>query len=584
MTVSWQRARNSVMLNLLFILLAVISVFVFFKGGTIYGGGDLTFHINRIEELVNAVKNHNSFLTLFSFTTFNAVGSANQLCYPNLTLLPFVLFRLLLKNPITAYYCGVIFYTYLTFACGYFSLKRFNGKTRQAITFALLYGFSHYRLVDIFTRFDLGEWLALTFLPLVFLGVYEVLFRDYHKWYYLVLGMTLIIYSHILTFVLTAGLIVLLACVSLGWRKKELLPRSGALLGAGATTLLLSAVELYQIIIVYHGNVLYTPNNKAGFWSSALGLHEVFELPWANNIANYMGILSVLIPLLFLLCIRRAKLFYKLCYGLLLLSLIVSSKLFPWFLFKNTPLTVIQFPWRFLLYFTFLNALIGSQLLEAFWEHTKIRRFAKLGYPLCLLLIVILGVTSLRNFKQLESSNQVVANPQNISHGWPAYHIFNADNYKLLLKNNLNFIYVDYWPQESITQARSLAQKEVTRRGTVIGKLTWTSFDNDVVTGSFTSKVSGSGALPVLYYGQQYEISLNGKVVAYTASKQGTLQLKEIHAGQNKISLKIKTNPLVTVFKIISICGWIGLCLFLSLQWLKRSAKSVNAGFINFKE
>ncbi|ROV60289.1 hypothetical protein EGO58_10850 [Limosilactobacillus reuteri] len=55
----------------------------------------------------------------------------------------------------------------------------------QAIITAILYTFGTYRIIDIWTRFALGEFIALSFLPLVIYGIYSITFGNYKDWPFL---------------------------------------------------------------------------------------------------------------------------------------------------------------------------------------------------------------------------------------------------------------------------------------------------------------------------------------------------------------------------------------------------------------
>ena len=50
-----------------------------------------------------------------------------------------------------------------------------------SLLFSIIYTFSAYRVIDIFHRASLGEAVALTFLPLILMGCYEIYIRDYQN-------------------------------------------------------------------------------------------------------------------------------------------------------------------------------------------------------------------------------------------------------------------------------------------------------------------------------------------------------------------------------------------------------------------
>ena len=71
------------------------------------------------------------------------------------------------------------------------------GTKKVAFLFSILYNNGGYLLLQISQRGDIAEYIALIFLPLIFMG-YEKLF-DYNskKWLWLSIGMICVGYAHI---------------------------------------------------------------------------------------------------------------------------------------------------------------------------------------------------------------------------------------------------------------------------------------------------------------------------------------------------------------------------------------------------
>lgn len=95
-----------------------------------------------------------------------------------------------------------------------------------AIVGSMLYTWTPYRLNDLYCRADLGEAIALCFLPIVFYGLYMAYredadsmgFRESGKiWIFLTAGYTLLVQAYLLSFLIAAGFTVLFALVM--WRK-----------------------------------------------------------------------------------------------------------------------------------------------------------------------------------------------------------------------------------------------------------------------------------------------------------------------------------------------------------------------------
>lgn len=79
-------------------------------------------------------------------------------------------------SPVNAFYAWYALVTFATATISYFSMKAYSKKSLASFIFSLVYTFAPYRLYLGEAVF--GEYLAVTFLPLLFLGIYEVLWGD----------------------------------------------------------------------------------------------------------------------------------------------------------------------------------------------------------------------------------------------------------------------------------------------------------------------------------------------------------------------------------------------------------------------
>ena len=126
----------------------------------------------------------------------------------------------------------------------------------------------------------LGEAVSMTFLPLVLLGLYYILFDDYNKWRSLSVGMTLITYSHTLSLFMTSILIVVGFMVSFGFLDQRK-ARIKSLFTAGFWTVILCSPYLFLVINTSLNNKLYLN------WQPAL--HGLPLTDWLmNSLGNRM--------------------------------------------------------------------------------------------------------------------------------------------------------------------------------------------------------------------------------------------------------------------------------------------------------
>ena len=88
---------------------------------------------------------------------------------------------------------------------------------------SMLYTWAPYRLNDLYCRADLGEAVALCFLPILFYGLYQICreetdSREYRRlWIVLALGYTLIVQAYLLSFLVAVGFTILYGILT--WKR-----------------------------------------------------------------------------------------------------------------------------------------------------------------------------------------------------------------------------------------------------------------------------------------------------------------------------------------------------------------------------
>ena len=172
---------------LLPIILTVFQVFEFYPRGYIIKGDDTHFHLTRILGLANSLK-YNNYPFFINNAFLNGLGYASNWFYPDLFILPMSVMMNLgihLIHFVKSFYIALSIGTFLM---TYYCTNSITKNKSISYVAAIIYTFCHYRSVDLYWRFALGESIAFLFLPLVFLGCYELFLRDEKKWYLLTFG------------------------------------------------------------------------------------------------------------------------------------------------------------------------------------------------------------------------------------------------------------------------------------------------------------------------------------------------------------------------------------------------------------
>jgi hypothetical protein len=250
-----------------------------------------------------------------------------------------------------------------TYVVSYFSIKTIFKDSNIAFLFSVIYTTSTYRLLDQFLRGALGETLAFIFLPIVFLGLFQVFFEDKNKWITLAVSMALLIHSHMIT--------SLIVTISIGlffiyqfFSKKITAEIFMNFIKAIVLSFLL-CLYIFVPIIEQNSKIAFNYINNRSIWPT--GLNYSFNDLINNSLGNYsgnwenlkpgLGTVLILFIIIGLVYFSQSSKGMKCFYLLGILFAIVATNLFPWVLFKKSYLAFIQFPWRILSIATFFLSL-----------------------------------------------------------------------------------------------------------------------------------------------------------------------------------------------------------------------------------
>lgn len=371
-----------------FFILSILSLYiVYLQNGHIMIGDDYHFHQNRIENLALSLK-QGMLLPKVSYFFIGGYGYASSLFYPDFYLYFPAILRLAgfsLAASFVVFSIGINFVTFvLTYVSG-----RYMGLTKvKSYLFSLLYTLSIYRLQDFFNRQAIGELLAMGFFPLVLASLYVLKNGREKKWLLLTVAMTGIGLAHFISLEIVSifiGLYILLNIKH--FLKKKVIV---ALLKAAGVTILLLAFYLVPVFEqMRHVTFQVTSNPLTLISDRSYSLSELVGNSFKNSVFHASSA-NIGVILLFGLTIYTVMLFKRNSANrelviLALLFMFMTTDLFPWKLFDNTPLNTIQFPWRFLSIVTLLLAfLIANDDLGLF------KKFP--SSQIILVMVILIGV------------------------------------------------------------------------------------------------------------------------------------------------------------------------------------------------
>lgn len=517
-------ANEKLHFRIFFVVLVFMSFLMYLIYGPVYEypGYDYYFHLKRFEALVSALK-EGTFPIYIDYSAALNYGYLSKMFYSDMILLPFALLGFFME----AYSAYEIMLGLMTILCGVFmykAIKTIYKSSFVAFIGAMLYTFSVYRLFDVYNRGALGEVFAFTFIPIVFLGLYHIVKGDYKKWYIITIGFSLLIFSHVISSVLTFITVVILLLVyyrSLVHEPKRIY----YLIFAGLITLFITASYIFPMWEQIQSNIFRYESNdwtlparaKLPFNYILWALFCGFTYPKDITIVG-IGILLTLAVFLRFFVKGKSRNLKSIDVGVLIgiFYIIASSSIFPWGRFPFTLFSFIQYPSRLYLFVTLFFSVAAGYYLSRIFIKNKAR------IALSIIVLLLTGLTM----------------------------YFHSDNYKYMYNEHIrasnespspgNFFYLngaEYIPD------KVSSGYYISNRGDSIISLRGTT---EVVNykkekNILSANVNASGAdaleLPLFYY-KGYSAELNNNEIQIEQSDHGLVQIPIHESGDVKVYYK----------------------------------------------
>lgn len=509
--------------------IAVLAVFVFITTAMMLfytplcPGGDFYVHYNRLTVLIEAIQNGN-FPTYMDYKSIEGYGYIIKLFYSDFLLIPFALIGII-TSATTAYLTLIFTVTLLCALFTYIALKRITKNKYSSLIISILYTFCTYRIFDIYIRGALGEVLSFSCLPLILLGAYEIVKGDYKKWYILTIGMSLLIYSHLISTMFTSILLSIFLLVNI---KKIYTNRYRffSLCLSAIICIPLTAYYIFPMLEQMLSNSFYYQTNKLvdgviGFRLNEMvaGLFNSVSLRNETLFPKLGALLTfIILTRIFITQKTRSLKFGDVCVLSGLVLFLMALPQFPWSVPPFAWINVVQFPWRLLEYISFFFAIGGGIYLSMLLKD-KYQQI--LGIAILIILYCL------------------IFNSDSIH-----YRTFVCQNGKPDIAFNTNFrgmIGGEYLPSKIPSNNFEYEMPEVYNdylffRGPKIDKqhedTQITNFIKDKGTITFTTELNQVDRLelPLTYY-IGYKASLNGNNLDYIQSDNGLIEVELKESG-----------------------------------------------------
>ena len=410
-----------------YIIITIIGILVSLPliGLQIRGTDDGWLHLIRIIGIDNAIKNE-SFPFLIQPFFCNDWGYSMTAFYPSIvSYVPYFLsiFMGSFINGIKIFAAITVILSGITM---YQFLMEITEKKKLALIGAIVYMILPYRLENIYNRFAIGEFTAFVFIPLVFLGLYNLLNGNGKKHYYIAIGATGLMLSHTISTIYTAVfcLIYILFNLKLFFKKDVLIK---CLINV-IFILLISAIFWVPMLefkqsaeyAIFEPDALktsgkYVANNTIELWQLLKDKNE------ENGVSFVIGIPFITMLLLGIFVFKKLDQKLKDLYitniVLAVISIIMCTKFFPWIIMPDF-LCTLQYPWRLLGFALFFLTPICAINVYFLIKEIKNKKTQDGIYMIVILILFIFTLKELSSYQigyqTIDSSyeEQIVQNPK----------------------------------------------------------------------------------------------------------------------------------------------------------------------------
>lgn len=315
----------------------------------------------------------------------------------------------------------------------YSFVNKVTNKRAIALFSAIIYLIVPYKLGDVYIRFAIGEFAAFVFLPILFIGVYNLFNQEGNKHYYIAIGAIGLLLTHTVTTFYTAIICFVYILFNIKkLKEKEIIKK---LLINVVFILLVSALFTMPMLeakfsaeyTIFDNELMVT--NSEYVYENTLEIRDLFIYNGNSLPESYKksAIYIIGVPIFTLMCLtifvykkidKKYKDFYIISWIFAIVSLFMCTKYCPWFLLPNI-LCTLQYPWRMLTFFAFFISFalgINLYILIKMLFNKDITRVIVASILTILMIIytipILLEFTSNDKTVDIEYENKILNNPK----------------------------------------------------------------------------------------------------------------------------------------------------------------------------
>lgn len=394
-----KQIKENKWIHYLFIILIGIALSIpFLKMIQIRDTHDGSLHMLRLLGTMDTLK-IGQFPPLINQNYCNGAGYSMNLFYP-----PIVTYLPMLIKLFTATYMEAlkIFGALAIILSGitmYQFVYQVTGKRAIAFFSAMFYMIAPYKLANVYRRYAIGEFVAMIFIPIVFLGLYNLFRQDKKKHYYIAIGAIGLMLSHTVSTIYTALFCVIFILFHLKKLKDKEIIKKCIINGVFILLIsmlfwmpLLEATSLAKYTIM--DDAIMRTNGEFAYENTISYSQLWKDIGEENGTTFLIGIPTIVMLLLTIVTLKKVdksyQEYYLLSIILALISLFIVGRFFPWNIMPNF-LCKLQYPWRMLGFFIFFASFIcGTNLYIILKMVTKKEAI----HGIISFLVIVISITS----------------------------------------------------------------------------------------------------------------------------------------------------------------------------------------------
>ena len=544
-----------------FLILILISYVIFlpmFNNDIDVYADDGIQHIARAYGTFESIKN-GIFLGNIIYFFSNNFGYSWNLFYGPFSTFGIIFFRLFCNSYITSYKL----FTYFCLVFSAFSMYKFifemTKNNNTALISSALYITFPYHLTDLYIRNALGEFISFIFIPLVFLGLYEII-NTKKKSYFLCIGVSGLILSHNISTLFVSIFAFIYLCVCM----KSIMQKDKIKILINNVIFILLITSFFWIPMLEAKNIsnyqVYEHNSMStikSVESNTLTINQIFVTKKNGSFVFELGphiFIMIALSIMVLRILKENRKEYILFLILGLISLWMCTKYFPW-KFMPRVLLIIQFPWRLMIFVCFFFSIVCSINMSVL-----IKKF-NMKDAIIIIIICVLYTVSLNDFVPYDEFNKeieeyslgLVSGVENeviIGEGRGEYLPTNAFNNKVYLAIRKDEAY--------FLQGEAIVEEEIKEPNKYLAKIK--TLDEQTIL-----------ELPYIYY-PGYKVIADGMNIESFETENGFLGVKLLPNDSFEIEATYEGTTLMKVSLMISIFSMICFAI-LNLKDYKSKVK-----------